>query len=591
MSVRGFVCLAVLVGLCVGIIPSVAKSADPATPKLRYGFQADREYPYQIELHATIFDEKIDRKGELIYKVLSTNADQAVLKPSGSAMMQLGHIGGMGFRRFGPPHFMPRGPEGMTLNHRGTLLVSGELTHLPILLGDLETLVIEEFPDDAKKSWEKTRDVVIEETESSGNFGPRFGPMMHVGSGVKTQYTAKELIQLTVTETRDDVVHISRKYSLKSGEVKKIVPFDMTGSGNIEFDRKEGMPKKWSMTYEVKASKSGVTLTIPITITARLFGASEWAELKKKQEAAAKTAQAAATEAARPKSFKDGERKKLIGQLASSDDQQLIAAADRLAKAIRDDAPDDFARPLALLLANRNAWVQAAAAKALVVWATADTEDSLIQLIKVDNFMYCRPAIEALARLKTEKAAEAVATQMHRYRGETGKALKAMGPIAETATIGLLKNNDFWVRRETCNVLAEIGGADALGALQDIVKEANEHDARDIQQTINTIQRRMAISPKNTASKSRPTVKKAKAAAVRSSSETADAKQEMRTWRDASGKFEIEASLVSVKDDTVTLKKKNGRTIHVQVKKLCVEDQKFIEKQSQAAFGDAGTDE
>jgi hypothetical protein len=65
----------------------------------------------------------------------------------------------------------------------------------------------------------------------------------------------------------------------------------------------------------------------------------------------------------------------------------------------------------------------------------------------------------------------------------------------------------------------------------------------------------------------------------------------MRTWRDASGKFEIEAALVSVKDDTVALKKKNGRTIHVPVKKLSAEDQKFLQDQSQAAFGAAGTDE
>jgi hypothetical protein len=439
-------------GLCVAIIPSVARSDDPAAPKLRYGFQTDREYPYQIEMHAKIVDEKIDRQGELVYKVLSTSGDQAVLKTSGSAGMQFEHIGGMGFRRFGPPRFMPRGPEGMTVNRRGTVLVSGELTHLPMLLGDLETLVFEEFPDDAKKTWEKTRDVLIEETEVSGHFGP------HRISTALTQHTAKEVIQSEVADAHGDVVRISRKYSLKSGEVDKIVRFDMTGSGAIEFDRKVGMPKKWSMTYEVKVSRSGVTLTIPITMTARLFGDAEWAEHKKKQEETAKAAKTAAAEAARPKPFKAGERKELIAQLASSDDQQLIAAADRLSKAIRDDAPDDFARPLAVLLSSHNAWLQAAAAKALVVWATADAEDSLVQLLKVENFMVCPPAIEALARLKTEKAAEAVAAQMPRYRGETGKALKAMGPIAEAATIGLLKNSDFWVRRETCGVLAEIGG-------------------------------------------------------------------------------------------------------------------------------------
>ena len=93
MSVKNSVRLAVLVGLCVGIIPSVAQTADAEAPKLRYGFQADREYPYQIEIHAKIVDQKIDRQGELVYKVLSANEDQAVLKTSGSAG-QLAHLGG-----------------------------------------------------------------------------------------------------------------------------------------------------------------------------------------------------------------------------------------------------------------------------------------------------------------------------------------------------------------------------------------------------------------------------------------------------------------------------------------------------------------
>ena len=173
---------------------------------------------------------------------------------------------------------------------------------------------------------------------------------------------------------------------------------------------------------------------------------------------------------------------------------------------------------MALLLSNSNAWVQAAAARALIVWATAESEDALVQLVKADNFMYCRPAIEALATLKTEKAAEAVALQMPRYRGEAGKALKSMGPVAEAATISLLKNTDFWMRRETVGVLAEIGGdgclASPAGARQGALPDMS---SRDMQQAINTIQRRLAASPKGTASPPRHTAKKPADAAPRSS--------------------------------------------------------------------------
>ena len=291
----------------------------------------------------------------------------------------------------------------------------------------------------------------------------------------------------------------------------------MTGSGETEFDRKEGVTKKSSMTYEVKVNESGVSITIPLTVTARLFEASEWAKFKKKQEEAAKAAQAAAAEAARPKPFKPGERQQLIEQLASADDGKLIAAADRLSKAVRDDNPDDFAAPLGLLLSHSNAWVQAAAARALVVWATAASQEPLIKLVKVRHFMYCPPAIEALATLKTEEAAVAVASQMPRYRGEAGKALKAMGPVAEAAAIPLLKNSEFWMRRETVGVLAEIGGEDALQALQELAAGLSDFDSRDMRQAINTIQRRLAAAPKGGApaprtppkNRRRPSLKKA----------------------------------------------------------------------------------
>ena len=108
--------MAIVMGLCVGIDPPAAKSADSAAPKLRYNFQVDREYPYEIEIHAKIMEEKIDRKGELIYKVLSTNDDQAVLKTSGSAAGQLGQMGRMPFPRMGPPRFMHGAPAGTTVN-------------------------------------------------------------------------------------------------------------------------------------------------------------------------------------------------------------------------------------------------------------------------------------------------------------------------------------------------------------------------------------------------------------------------------------------------------------------------------------------
>ena len=111
MSVKNHFCGAVAIGLCAAVVISMPRTAAAEGLKLRYGFQADREYPYQIAIHAKVVDDKIDRQGELIYKVLSAKEDRVVLKTSGSAVTQLGQVGGVPFRHFGPP-FMHRARKG-----------------------------------------------------------------------------------------------------------------------------------------------------------------------------------------------------------------------------------------------------------------------------------------------------------------------------------------------------------------------------------------------------------------------------------------------------------------------------------------------
>lgn len=57
-----------------------------------------------------------------------------------------------------------------------------------------------------------------------------------------------------------------------------------------------------------------------------------------------------------------------------------------------------------------------------------------------------------------------------------------------------------------------------------------------------------------------------------------------RTWRDATGKFNVEASLVSVKKKVVNLKKQDGSIINVPLERLSVQDQLFVEQNQNAAM-------
>jgi len=220
-----------------------------------------------------------------------------------------------------------------------------------------------------------------------------------------------------------------------------------------------------------------------------LLSPEELAEHQKKTE----EAKEAAVKAAEPKAFEPGQRERLLKDLQSSDTKQLREAADRLAKTPVDNQPADISKALASLLHHSDPWIQKTAAEALVVWATSDVENALIEASQSEDVFVRNPSIEALGKLKTPKAAQAVAAQMYQQssRQAVSKTLKAMGPIAEDATIALLKDRDQWVRGEACSVLGGIGGKKALTALRDFSTKSNRLEAIKAKNAIAEIERRL----------------------------------------------------------------------------------------------------
>lgn len=59
-----------------------------------------------------------------------------------------------------------------------------------------------------------------------------------------------------------------------------------------------------------------------------------------------------------------------------------------------------------------------------------------------------------------------------------------------------------------------------------------------------------------------------------------DALAEQRTWRDQSGNFSVEAELVKVDDQQVTLRTKDNKQVTVALAKLCEEDRMYLEELS-----------
>ncbi|MCR4414463.1 MAG: SHD1 domain-containing protein, partial [Thermoguttaceae bacterium] len=483
-------------------------------------------------------------------------------------------LGGPRFPR--GPRFGPPGPEGVTINRQGEMLVARDLDHLPYLLGDAELLVIEYLPAQAEATWVKQRDIVVQERKSSD--GP-FPPMMFAPPGATpptSQRGGTERTVYTIAGTTGDAIRVTKSYQLQTGvEAGGVVRFNMTGSGEFQFDTKEGLIRTLSMKYDIQINEPNVTVRVPVTLTYRLLTPDELAQHKKRAEEARAKLAAAAAKAKAPQPFAPGERAKLLADLKSGDTGRMRAAADRLQKAEADEKASEVAAALAPLLSHPDHWVQGAAAKAMVVWVTPEAESALIKASASENFWVRTAAIEALGKLKTEQAAEAVAAQMYRNRGEVAKALKAMGPVAETAAIGCLKDRDTWARNEACQVLAEIGGPKALKALKAYAAKLSDFEARPARNAIAAIERRLG--------EDKATSQEKPAQAAASPSKAGPART--RTWRDSSGVFEVQAALVRCEGDKVTLRRKDGKLIQVPLDKLSAQDRAYIEKQKNQPAG------
>jgi ribosomal protein L12E/L44/L45/RPP1/RPP2 len=194
--------------------------------------------------------------------------------------------------------------------------------------------------------------------------------------------------------------------------------------------------------------------------------------------------------------------------------------------------------------------------------------------------------IEALGRIHTAAAAEAVVSRISDggARGKCGEALRAMGPVAEKATLPCIKSQDMWTRAEAYKVLKEIGGRASIKEMQSMVK-AGVND-RELNEALNAIKLRVAMKGDHSVDVSETAASKTKGkgnekddAEEKTDEEPANA---MRSWRDASGSFEITASFVQLADNKVTLRKKDGKTIVVPLEKLSKLDRTWVEENGSA---------
>jgi HEAT repeat protein len=565
--------------LVSGLLAGRAAAAD--APPWRYGFQADHDYGYEVKIAAEFPGETLHFDGTLTYNVLSAaeeqftwkcsgnlaeraeaKAGQAMSRPTGRMRGPPRGHGGPPRPRFFGPSAQPSRPVGTTLDRRGGLVTEGSFRAAPALLGWLDILVIEPLPAQPKASWDKQTDLrVVEKGQAETPFGH---PIPH--GETETKRGAVERIDYSVVETKGQVAHVTKKFSLKTApEAGGVMHIDMTGNGDFDFDLAAGLIKSLSMQYKILVNESNINVTIPVSLKYRLLTDAELAAQKQKAE---ETANAQA-EALKPKPLSAEERSQLIKDLRSRDAARFKAATERLSKAVRDDAAPAVSAALVRAMKGADDWTLAGIVAALTVWAEPEAEPALIEASKSQNFIVRDPALRALGKnFKTKAAAEAVAAQFVVVRQAAAEALKEMGPVAERATIPLLDDRDQFVRGSAQEVLAAIGGKKSLRALEDRAKTCPPHERFSMDRAIAALERRVADMKDDGDSGAEETAG------------SASSGPNIRTWRDSTGTFQIEATLVGMEGGKVTIKKKDGSQITVPLAKLSEDDQDYVKERN-----------
>jgi S1-C subfamily serine protease len=193
-----------------------------------------------------------------------------------------------------------------------------------------------------------------------------------------------------------------------------------------------------------------------------------------------------------PKPLEGDELARVVKDLHSPDVLQRRRAVKRLAAAQPTGQREAVARALEPLVTDSDTFTRQGSIQALAVWGDRESLPTLVKALDSDNAFTRRAAIEALGRLKDERAAEPLARCLAdaANRSIAGQALQALGAPAEQAVLPLLKHASWEVRLEACRVLKMIGTDAALPALRETVHDANGIVRRAAEEAVGSVGRR-----------------------------------------------------------------------------------------------------
>lgn len=249
----------------------------------------------------------------------------------------------------------------------------------------------------------------------------------------------------------------------------------------------DGSPARASFKMEFQQRiikrEGNTTDETPLKFSYRLLDDAERKQLTIKVDRAGVCA-ASALDAA--------ERDQVLADLKSNEQGRFLRRLLQLRTQPPKEPAAEMARALAAFLTHDNLSIRHAAASALEHWATQDTVPALLADLNDSTPIVRHAAMNGLATLKAEQAAEPIAARLaeNQDRLSASRALKAMGPVAESAVSKQADSKEWVVRSEVCQILSEVGTRESLKTFERLTNNANPLVQQRARQAVQAIQKR-----------------------------------------------------------------------------------------------------
>ena len=251
-----------------------ASATDLTAPVLTYAFEQDQYYGYEITIEIDSPDITESHRAYSLYRVLQADDDQIALVHYGHQDVDRETKPGASLLDGGGYQRVTR-PAVMLLDRHGELLRIDEITPLPHVLGELETVALPTLSPQPLRRWS---------TEDRYRIGESRGPAPSASWGGGSS-EAHEQVTCSVASVKGDVVWIDREHEVRSDDsYSNLGDFHLKGTGRFSFDRRRGRVASMSMKYVLVSKESGKSESVTASLDCRPMSEAKLQSLAAKQE-------------------------------------------------------------------------------------------------------------------------------------------------------------------------------------------------------------------------------------------------------------------------------------------------------------------